>query len=57
MLHAELRDVQGTGAEVLQNSQKLRVLWHGHTELTVFQGGFKMLYPTPGIVATVYGTH
>ena len=30
----ELPEVSGTGSEMLQNSQKLRVLWHGRTVLT-----------------------
>ena len=28
---AQLAEVSGTGMEVLQNSQKFRVLWHGPT--------------------------
>ena len=35
----------GCGTEVLQNSQKFRVLWHGRTELTHFM---KIIYPYPG---------
>ena len=35
----------GYGTEVLQNSQKFRVLWHGRTELTYV---IKMIYPYPG---------
>ena len=35
--------------DVLQNSQKFWVLWHGRTELTEVPGGYKkMLYPYPG---------
>ena len=42
----------GTGMEVLQNSQKFRVLWHGRTELTEIPGGLKKCCTrTPGIVA------
>ena len=29
----ELTEVPGRGMRVLQNIQKFRVLWHGHTEL------------------------
>ena len=29
------------GAEVIQNSQKFRVLWHGRTELTQVSGRYK----------------
>ena len=43
----ELTKVPGTGMEVLQNSQKFRVLWHGRTELK-FWVGLKMLHPSPG---------
>ena len=49
---AELPEVSGTGMEVLRNSQKFRVLWHGRTELTEVPGGSKKhCTPTPGIVA------
>ena len=34
--------------EVLQNSQKFRVLWHGRTEKHKFRAGIKMLYRYPG---------
>ena len=38
--------------EVLHNSQKFRVLWHGRTELTEVPGGYKKCCTrTPGIVA------
>ena len=38
--------------EVLQNSQKFQVLWHGRTELTEVPGGYiKCCTRTPGIVA------
>ena len=48
----ELPEVSGTGMEVLQNSQKFRVLWHGGTELTEVPGGYKKCCTrTPGIVA------
>ena len=44
--------VSGKGMEVLQNSQKFRVLWHGHTELTEVPGWYKKCCTrTPGIVA------
>ena len=34
-------DVSGTGMEVLQKSQKFRVLWNGGTEPTKVPGGYK----------------
>ena len=37
----ELPEVLGAGMDVLQNSQKFRVLWHGRTELTEVPGGYK----------------
>ena len=38
--------------EVLQNSQKFRVLWHGRTELTEAPGGHNKCFTrTLGIVA------
>ena len=42
---AELTEVPGTGTEVLQNSQKFRVLWHGRTELTEVAGRYKNAVP------------
>ena len=48
----ELPEVSGTGMEVLKNSQKFRVLWHGRTELTELPGRYKKCCTrTPGIVA------
>ena len=54
----ELPEVSGTGMEVLQNSQKFRVLWHGHTELTEVPGGYKNICKeccirTPGNIGRV----
>ena len=45
--------------EVLQNSQKFRVLWHGRTELTEVPGRYKQCCSrTPGIVARgVHNSH
>ena len=44
--------------KVLQNSQKLRVLWHGRTELTEVPGGYKKCCTrTPGIVARAYRSY
>ena len=49
----ELPEVSGTGMEVLQNSQKFRVLWRGRTELAEVPGGYeKCLYPYPGYCGT-----
>ena len=45
---AGLAQVSGTGMEVLQNSQKFQVLWHGRTELTEVPGRYKMMFPYPG---------
>ena len=43
--------------DVLQNSHRFRVLWHGRTELTQVPGGYKKCCTrTPGIVAQ-YRTH
>ena len=48
----ELPEVSGTGLEVLQNFQKLRVLWHGRTGLTEVPGGYERCCTrTPGVVA------
>ena len=45
----ELPEVLGTGMDVLQNSHKFRVLWHGRTELTEVPGGYKKCCTrTPG---------
>ena len=50
---AELPEVSGTGMEVLRNSQKFRVLWHGRTELTEVPGRCKKAVPVPpGICGT-----
>ena len=38
MGRTELTEIPGTGMEVLQNTQKFRVLWHGRTELTEVPG-------------------
>ena len=38
--------------EVLQNTQKFRVLWHGLTELRSAGKVQKMLYPYPGCCGT-----
>ena len=43
----ELTEVAGTGMKVLQNFQKLRVLWHGRTELTEVPGRYKNAVPVP----------
>ena len=41
----ELPEVSGTGMEVLQSSQKFRILWHGRTKLTEVPGtGMNVLH-------------
>ena len=51
----ELTEVPGTGTEVLQNSQKFWVLWHGRTELTDVPGRYKNAVPVPRVfVARAY---
>ena len=51
----ELTEVPGTDTEVLQNSQKFRVLWHGRTELTKVPGRYKNAIPVPRVfVARAY---
>ena len=51
----ELTEVPGTGTEVLQNSQKFRVLWYGRTELTKVPGRYQNAVPVPRVfVARAY---
>ena len=37
------------GTEVLESSQKLRVLWHGRTELTEVPGSYENAVPVPRV--------
>ena len=54
----ELTEVPGTGTEVLQNSRKVRVLWHGRAELAEVSGGYKNAVPVPRVfVALAYRTY
>ena len=46
----EVTDVAGTGTEVLQNSQKFRVLWHGRTEPTEIPGRHENVVPVPRLL-------
>ena len=46
----ELPEVSGTGMEVLQSSQKFRVLWHGRAELTEVPGRYKNTAPVPRVL-------
>ena len=51
----ELAEVPGTSTDVLQNSQKFRVLWHGRAELTEVPGRYKNVVPVPRVfVARAY---
>ena len=51
----ELTEAPGMGTKVLQNSQKLRVLWHGRTELAEVPGRYKYAAPVPRVfVARAY---
>ena len=51
----ELTEVPGTGAKVIQNSEKFEVLWYRRTELTEVPGRYKNAVPVPrGIVARAY---
>ena len=45
----ELTEVPGTGTEVLQKSQKFRVLWHGRTALTEVPGRNKSAAHVPRV--------
>ena len=45
--HTELTEVPGTGTEVLQNSQKFRVLWHGRIEVTEVPVKYENAVPVP----------
>ena len=54
----ELTEVPGTGTEVLQKSQKFRVLWHGCTERTEVPGRYANAVPVPRVfVARAYRAH
>ena len=46
----ELTEIPGTYIKPLQNSQKLRVLWHGRTELTEGPGRYKNVVPVPWVL-------
>ena len=48
--HTELKEVPGTGMEVLQNFQTFRVFWHGRTELTEVPGRYKNAVPVPRVL-------
>ena len=42
--------VQVCIAQVLQNSQKFRVLWHGRTEITEVPGRYENAVPVPRVL-------
>ena len=48
--HTELTKVPDTGTEVLQISQKFRVLWRGRTELTEVPGMYEKSVPVPRVL-------
>ena len=45
----EFTEVPRKGMNVIQNSEKLRVLWHGRTELTKVPGRYKNAVPVPRV--------
>ena len=48
--NTEPTEVPGTGKEVLQKSQKFRVLWHGRTKLTEVSGRYENAVPVPRVL-------
>ena len=51
-------EVSGTGIEVLQNSHRFRVLWHGVQNLQKFRAGTKNAVPIPWVLwHGAYRTH
>ena len=51
---ANLIEVPGTGMKVFRSFQKLRLFWHGRTELTEVQGRYKNALPVPRVMWQSY---